>query len=77
MIEPNLPEPPITNRECVDCGRKGPHINGRLIHWPSEDSKLEEVVTITGMRIAAFSFWAYTCRWCKGANTKRDNKRQP
>ena len=73
MINKQLPRPPAGSpaRECVHCLKRQGNV-GQLIHWPYEDCERETVYTGI-MRIEPFSMWLFTCRWCRGGETRRKN----
>ena len=73
MIDHNLPEPPVEDRECAYCRRrKG--LKGNLIHWPAVDFTRDKVVMPSGMEIEPFSIWLYSCQWCRAAESRRRNR---
>ena len=72
MIDLKLPEPPL--KECVRCFRRDGNLIGKLIHWPNADAKSD--VRIYGTTIEPFSMWTYTCRYCRGVETKRRRRLQ-
>jgi len=73
MINLNLPEPKI--KECVYCFRqdtKQASLRGILVHFPNENSP----DTYEGFwgKMESFSTWFYTCKWCRGIETKRKER---
>lgn len=76
LIELKKKEPPENKRRCTSCGKAvDKKSEGKLIHWPSESCGAKTVKIITGEEVEPFSFWAYTCRWCRGIETKRKSRR--
>lgn len=76
MIDLRKPEP--DHRECAGCLKTGPTaaLRGVLIHWPSETA-VKPVHFYPGDRgegIEPFSLWLYTCRWCRGWDTRRKRR---
>ncbi len=70
MINLHLPEP--DQKYCVYCHRENA-LKGELIHFPHKSC--ESVVYLTNDRvIEPFSIWLYTCRWCRGADTRWKRK---
>ncbi len=76
MIDLKKEEPPENKRKCVSCGKTvDKKSEGKLIHWPNESYvEAKTVKIITGEEIEPFSLWAYTCRWCRGIETKRKKR---
>lgn len=79
MIDLNKPEPPKGQRQCAHCLRKDGNLQGTLIHWPSATAMRtvyfwprDDEKGING--IEPFSMWVYICRWCRGWETRRENK---
>lgn len=66
MIDLNLPEPPPEKQFCANCGRHKGGLKGRLIHWPDE-----QATSAIYNGVESFSLWVYTCRWCRGGETRR------
>lgn len=74
MIDLELMEP--LYKSCVYCG-KTRHLKGILIHWPSEEDIDNEIVKLPdSTSLEPFSFWVYTCAWCRGILTKKATHRE-
>jgi hypothetical protein len=73
VIDRNLPEPEPQQRTCCRCHRPCATRDGKLIHVPDAEYDKPTCRTILGDEIEAFSLWIYTCRWCRGWETRRRN----
>jgi hypothetical protein len=74
VIDLNKPEPPEYEKRCDWCHQKRGKLIGTLIHVPRDDYKNKTWTNMRGEKIEAFSFWSYSCNWCRGIETKRKNR---